>query len=241
MTWYVIESLAGGSTPPTIVSVDGRRGSWIPAALLERHERIDLAGYLDVIRQDRTEIGERVFSRLGPRHLEALPILGPDGEVHGLHLWIGDPAGLPPPPDPVAGIGWNSETGRVGLSTEAWLMASEATDAYRSTLSPDECLRKIVQFDTAADLVRLTTAPRDRGAFAGTATVLHDRGSLMTWQVIARSRKAGHRTDIRGLIVDISRTEPAAAPSAHRNTFGRTGIGPPPRHCSPSRPPSPPR
>ncbi|MCX4098382.1 GAF domain-containing protein [Nocardia sp. alder85J] len=216
MPWYIIEDLAGGSTPATIVSVGDHRRSRVPATTLDRYEGVDPAGYLDRIRQHGATVSELVTGHYGPRYLEGIPVIGPEEDVYGIQFWLGDPNEPPAPPCAVAGIDWASDIRLIVLSAEAWSMASETTEARRSMLSPEDCLRRIVQFDNAADLAKLATDCHGPDEFAGTATVLHDRGSLMNWHIVAKRRTGEHPGDVRGLVIDISRTEPATTPPPWR-------------------------
>lgn len=210
MTWYLIETLAAEHIPPTIVAKDGHPRDWTSTRRLDRDENVELTNLLSWVRHNGAHLQQSTHGRTGPRRIEADPVLGPDDDVYGIHLWIGEAHEPIPPHRPAAGISWQLGELHIQQRLESWMMSTDDADGFKRVRSPGEFFRKVVRFDDVTDLIALATNPDPAATFHTNITVLHDHGHLMNWQVVARARTDTTTIGAHGLTHDITDTAPAA-------------------------------
>ncbi|QIS08778.1 GAF domain-containing protein [Nocardia arthritidis] len=210
MTWFLIEALAPITEPMTIIAKDGQPREWSSIKRLDRDEGVDLIDTLDWVRRSGSHIQQVARGRTGQRRVEAVPIIGPDDDVYGIHLWIGEPHQATPLTRPAAGISWSLGELQINQRLESWMMSTDDADGFKRVRSPGEFFRKVVRFDHVSELIQLATNPKPDAMFATTITVLHDRGHLMNWQIVGRGRADERHTGMRGLTHDITDVAPAA-------------------------------
>lgn len=210
MSWFLIEALGPLDTPMTIVAKDGERREWVSLRSLQRNEGVDAADLADWVRRSGSEADQVVSGRGGHRRVRILPVLGPEGDVYALQLWVGAPDEPIPAPRPAAGIGWYAGELQVQQRLESWMMSTDDADGFKRVRSPGEFFRKVVKFDDATALIALGTNPEPDAQFTSNIVVLHDNGHLMNWQIFARGRTDLERPGLRGLTHDVSDVEPAA-------------------------------
>lgn len=155
--WIVVETL-GAKETWSVLAVDGKPTEWksltrtLPAAALP----IISAVY------ERREPVERILppSRQlkDGDHVRALPVPGPDGVVHGVHIWIGGafPEGSPPA---VSAFTYGSRARLVEPSADYYTRFGVPTVDGRSTWTGPEVFRRVVRFDTAMELIGRTIDP----------------------------------------------------------------------------------
>lgn len=161
------------------------------------------------MRADRDgETLERVVAMRGggDRFVRVVPVMGPTGDVYGMHLWIGALDDIPTPPRPAAGLCFHLGTLQAQLTEESWAMSNLPEDIapHPGTLSPAEMFRRVVRYDAINDLVSMGIEPDPTAIHDARLTVLHNDGHLMFWQAAARGRKDEIHTGMRGLNIDIS-------------------------------------
>ncbi|MEV5650543.1 GAF domain-containing protein [Nocardia sp. NPDC052254] len=210
MSWFLIEALGSLDTPMTILAKDGERRDWVSLRSLQRNEGVDAGEPTDRVRRSGSVFDQIVSGRGGRRRVRAVPVLGPEGEVYALQLWIGAPDEPVPEPRPAAGIGWYAGDLQVQQRLESWMMSTDDADGFKRVRSPGEFFRKVVKFDDATALIALGTSPEPDARFTSNITVLHDSGHLMNWQIFARGRTDLDRPGLRGLTHDVSDVEPPA-------------------------------
>lgn len=208
MTWFLIEALGPDTEPMTIVAKNGEPRDWSSLRRLDRDEGVDLLDLLEWVRHNRSHIQQTTLGRAGHRYIEAIPVLGPEDDVYAIHLWIGPEHQPPTPRRPTAGICWHLGELQIRQRLESWMMSTDDEDGFKRVRSPGEFFRKVVRFDEVTQLIALATNPDPTTRFATTITVLHDRGHLMHWQVVARGRTDLQHTGMRGLNHDITDTAP---------------------------------
>lgn len=226
MTWYFVESLAPLSEPMTIINKNGAPREWTSLRAFSRHDGVDIEDLLEEIRRSRNgdTVHQVVRGRAGAEHLiEIAPVLGPDGDVYGLHVWIGDLDTEPGPHRPAAGMCFHLETLQAQLTEESWAMTNLPDDIapHAGTLSPAEMFRRVVRYDAIDEVIALGISADPEKFHDATFTVLHNDGRLLYWQAAARGRKDDRHTGMRGLNLDISDFQ--AAPISPLEALGLTG------------------
>ncbi|MFF2088618.1 GAF domain-containing protein [Nocardia sp. NPDC058176] len=206
MTWYLVESLDLPTAPMSIVAKEGDHREWSGIRRFKRDEGVDLLDLLIQVRRHATPISQTITGAKGPRLVEAIPIVGVDGDVYGIHVWVGETEPSTPP-RPAAAIRWNSGELQVQQQLESWMMSTDDADGFKRVRSPGEFFRKVVRFDKAPELIQIATKPVAGHTFDATITVLHDRGHLMCWQIAARTRDDEH-SGMRALTHDITDVSP---------------------------------
>ncbi|MET9490038.1 GAF domain-containing protein [Nocardia sp. NPDC006630] len=217
MTWYFIEALANPPAPMTIINKDGAPREWTSLRSLHRHEGLDLDELLEEVRgSDSGAVVDRVVrARNGSeRMVRIVPVLGPTGDVYGLHLWIGGLEEEPTPHRPAAGLCFHLETLAAQLTAQSWEMSNLPGEvAGAGTLSPAEMFRRVVRYDAIDELVTMGVTPDPDAVHDVLLTVLHNDGHLMQWQAAGRGRKDEKHTGMRGLNLDITDFQtPAISP-----------------------------
>ncbi|WP_157573980.1 GAF domain-containing protein [Nocardia jejuensis] len=209
MTWYFVESLARASEPMTIINKNGAPREWISLRSLHRHEAVDLDELLEQVRNSRSgeAVQQVVRGRDGTdRLIRVVPVLGPEGDVYGMHVWIGGLEDEPTPHRPAAGMCFHLDTLQAQLTEESWAMSNLPEDAgyHATTLSPAEMFRRVVRYDALPEVIALGIGPDPAAIHDATFTVLHNDGHLMLWQAAARGRADEQHTGMRGLNLDIT-------------------------------------
>jgi hypothetical protein len=207
MTWFLVECL-GVEPEMTIVAKDGERRDWISLRHTMRTEGIDSEPILTWIRSSGSHFREIVHGKQGDRLIEAVPILGVEGDVYAVHLWIGTPTEIAPKPRPAAGISWTLGDLQIRQRLESWLMSTDDAAGFKGIRSPGEFYRKVLRFDDRPALVALAINPVAGERFESSIHVLHDNGNLMNWDVVARGRADEHHYGVRGLTHDITDVRP---------------------------------
>ncbi|WP_306796318.1 GAF domain-containing protein [Nocardia sp. XZ_19_369] len=212
MSWFVVECLGPLSEPMTIVCKDGAARAWTSLRMLHRHEFIDVEDLLESARCTGNPSRRVIRARdASMRLIDIEPVIGPDGDAHGMHLWIGPETEEPPPHCPASGMSWNLDDLQVRV-TEQWWRNWRGPDGVAAnpslTLSPGEFFRNVVRFDRIEELMVQATDPDAGTTHRSSAVVLHDLGYLMTWYNVARGRKDEQHIGMRGLAIDVTDTDP---------------------------------
>lgn len=191
----------------TIVSKDGGRRDWSGVRRFERDTGLDLHGLLTSVRRGGARTTLIRTGAMEPRRIEAIPILGIEDAVYGIHVWIGPVDALVPPHRPAAAISWSSEAlqvQQVQQRLESWMMSTHEEDGFRRTRSPGEFFRQVVRCDDIGALIQMSTEPVPGDKLGTAITVLHDAGHLMLWHVVGRARNDDEHVGVRTLTHDIS-------------------------------------
>ncbi|WP_169815271.1 GAF domain-containing protein [Nocardia vulneris] len=212
MSWFVVECLGPLPEPMTIVCKDGDARAWTSLRMLRRHEFVDIEDLLESVRRTGEPIQRVVRAGDGSmRLIDIVPVIGPAGDAHGMHLWIGPDTDDPPPHCPASGMSWNLDDLQVQV-TEQWWRNWRGPDcagpAPSMTLSPPEFFRNVVRFDRIEELLVQASDPDATTTHRSSTVVLHDLGHLMTWYNVARGRKDEQHNGMRGLAIDVTDTNP---------------------------------
>ncbi|MGW5440457.1 GAF domain-containing protein [Nocardia asteroides] len=208
MTWFLVEALGTTHEPMTIVSKDGQKRDWTGIRRFDRDEGVDLLEPLNWVRRSGTTVTQTITGGMGPRHVEAYPILSVENEVYGIHVWIGREDEPVPPPRPGAAISWRLDDLIVQQRIESWMMSTDDEDGFKRTRSPGEFFRKVVRFDDVTKLIEIATKPSEGQRFETGITVLHDRGHLMSWLVVGRTSNTDAHIGMRALTYDVTDVAP---------------------------------
>ncbi|MBF6332436.1 GAF domain-containing protein [Nocardia transvalensis] len=233
MTWFVVECLAPLPEPMTIVCKDGSARAWTSLRMLRRHEFVDIEDLLESVRRTGNPIQRVIRARdAGMRLIDIVPVLGPSGDAHGMHLWIGPDTEEPTPHRPANGMSWYLDDLQVQVTAEWWRMWRGPDGAANTslTLSPGEFLQNAVRFDHIDDLVVTATDPDSTATHLSCSVVLHDQGYLMNWYNVARGRQDERHVGMRGLAIDVTDTKPPAISPVDvlgltSNTYSARGEG----------------
>lgn len=212
MSWFVVECLAPLSDPMTIVCKDGSGRAWTSLRTLRRHEYVDVEDLLESVRRSGDPIRRVVRALDGVmRLIDIVPVQGPSGDAHGMHLWIGPDAEDPPPHCPAVAMSWNVDDLQVRVTQDWWRQwrgPDGVDESTPLTLSPGELFRNVVRFDRIEDLLVQATDPDSTTAHLSSTVVLHDLGYLMTWYNVVRGRTDEQHAGMRGLAIDVTATNP---------------------------------
>lgn len=205
MTWYLVECLC----PPamSVIFKDGERREWASVRSITRADGVDPSDILSAVRTSGQTVDVRVSGRQGSKHVRAVPIIGFEGDIYGIQLWVGDIGHAPTPPRSCAAINWDIETLTARHTIDSYMMSSLSPEGYGENRDPGEFLRKVVQFDNLNELVEVCLNDGGRTHFEGRLSVLHDAGHLMAWRSVARSAAGPEGTEVRGISHDVSDTE----------------------------------
>ncbi|MFX0580546.1 GAF domain-containing protein [Nocardia nepalensis] len=148
------------------------------------------------------------------RHLRAVPIIGQDKQVYGIHLWVG--TGDPPPRPGVAPFLVDARTRRMDA-----LMSGLGPhfDVDRTHWVGAESFEMVERFDGALDLVATLTRSEPASRWLGTATVHSKVGPRSLLVATRNSDNVADRHRWLGLAVDVT---DSVAPQ--RKTFEATAL-----------------
>lgn len=205
MTWYMIECLC----PPamSVIFKDGDRREWASVRSIMRSDGVDATEVLASVQQSKQTVDLTLQGRQGSKRVQIIPIIGFDGDVYGMQLWVGDLAHEPTPPRSCAAINWDIETLTARHTIDSYMMSSLSPAGFGLSRDPGEFLRKVVQFDNLNELVELCLNDGGRTHFEGKLSVLHDDGHLMAWRAFARSAAGPDKSEIRGISHDVTDAE----------------------------------
>ncbi|WP_327146841.1 GAF domain-containing protein [Nocardia sp. NBC_01327] len=202
----------------TIINKDGAPREWTSLRSLHRHESVDLDELLEEVRRsDSGAVVDRVVRARDGRErcVRVVPVLGPTGDVYGLHLWLGGLDDEPTEHRPAAAMCFHLDTLAAQLTEQSWAMSNLPGDIapHPGTLSPAEMFRRVVRYDSIDELVTMGVTPDPHAIHDQLFTVLHNDGHLMQWQAAGRGRKDEQHTGMRGLNLDITDFQaPAISP-----------------------------
>ncbi|WP_371836782.1 GAF domain-containing protein [Rhodococcus rhodnii] len=96
----LVETLCPGEM--SVISCGGNLREWASVRRNVQPARdVDVESIIQRVRDTRRKVVADVTSRTGPRssfHIEAIPVLGPSGETHGVQVWVGEPDAVVLPP-----------------------------------------------------------------------------------------------------------------------------------------------
>ncbi|MGW3483881.1 GAF domain-containing protein [Rhodococcus rhodochrous] len=210
-TWHLIETLAEGTA--TLVASGGqpkdltsiRRLSPAPDILLEplvAHVRQSRALFDEVLTSTKKRQSWRIY---------AWPIIGPFRDVHGIHLWIGDPDEEPTKRRLTSGVAWMVKEMLIYQTWESGAMSGTRLEDWLPTATPADYIDRAIHFEQETDFLNLVLNPQHGGVLSTWFSVRHDQGHAMQWQVVLRSMENG--SGVRVLYHDMSDTRPPSAPS----------------------------
>lgn len=136
-----------------------------------------------------------------------IPALGPDGSLHGVHLWLGPPNTLPDrPPLSAFGLVWDS---RLRIAEIPALLAAGLP---QSTLTAPELFR-FLELPDAMSLIKTVLMPAPSAAWDGALSMNIAQRKVPAHAVLvaADSQQQAHRW--RGLLFETVPPETAPTPS----------------------------
>ncbi|PXX53903.1 hypothetical protein DFR70_12624 [Nocardia tenerifensis] len=161
---------------------------------------------IEQVREQATPITDAHTLRNGREiGVRAIPVLGANRNVHGVHLWLGAPGATPPgPPLSAFGFTWNSQ-----LRTLSMPPALSA-GTTRSTMTAPELFRFVEPEDNLG-LIKALLAPRPGADWQGPVT-MHIRRQRVPAYVVLVAGPSGDEHCWQGIlfetsVVDAARTE----------------------------------
>jgi hypothetical protein len=122
--------------------------------------------------------------------LLALPVPGPNRQVHAVQFWLGPHTGIKRHPSPrrAAGVVWDLPRQVICQPIDSARLSGVPDDEYVPEVSIAEIFDRASQFDRHQQVLDLiyNPAPGDKTQFE--VTVPHMEGILMRWQVSIRAR-----------------------------------------------------
>lgn len=211
--WYLVETLA--DEPPTVVSAGGTVKNWTSLARLAPAPGVHLEPLVQHVRSTRRRHQlPDVRAARGPGfRIEAIPVLGPSGEVHAVQIWIGDSTVEPDPPRIVSGISWLLEKAVIAQTLEASMMSGVRPEDHVNERTAPEYYSKAVKFDDSERLFSLAFDPRAGDRWDSHMSVLHADGRVMRWHCWGRARTDPGNLGLRLLWHDVSDTTPPQVPT----------------------------
>jgi hypothetical protein len=191
----------------SVVFCDGEWRDWSSVRSITRAQGIDPVDLLHDVQQSSVTTDVVLNGRQGQKKVQARPIVGFEGDVYGIQLWVGALDEEMTPPRSCAATNWDIETLVVRQTLESYMMSYVSSAGFSESCDPGEFLRKVVQFDKLNELLDLCLSDGTRTQFDGRLSVLHDDGHLMAWRAIARKNAGPDKSDIRGISHDVTDTE----------------------------------
>jgi hypothetical protein len=191
----------------TVVFSNGEWRDWSSLRSITRAHGIDPVDLLLDVQQSGITTDVVLNGRQGHKKVQARPIVGFEGEVYGIQLWVGAIDEEMTPPRSCAATNWDIETLTVRQTLESYLMSYASPEGFTENCDPGEFLRKVVQFDKLTDMLDLCLGDGSRTHFDGRLCVLHDNGHLMAWRAVARSNAGPNKSEVRGISHDVTDTE----------------------------------
>lgn len=213
--WHLVETLVDEEM--SVVACGGTVRDW---ASVTRHVQpapdIAITRIIQEVVRTRRPVKIDVSSRKRPQktfHIEAIPVLGPGGEAHGVQVWVGELGVVPSPPRVVAGIAWDLERMSIGQTVEASMMSGVLPEDHVPERTPAEYIAKAVKFDESASLFELAIDPVHGRKWQAPMSVLHADGRVMRWYCWGKGRTDPGNVGIRLLWHDVSDTTPPELPT----------------------------
>lgn len=210
-TWHLIETLAEGTA--TLVASDGQPKELTSIRRLPPAPDIQLEPLVAHVRQSRAPF-DGVLASAKKRQswrIYAWPIIGPFREVHGIHLWIGDPDEEPTKRRLTSGVAWMVKEMLIYQTWESGAMSGTLLEDWLPTATPADYINRAIHFERETDFLNLALNPRPGGVLSTWFSVRHDHGHAMQWQVVLRSMEDS--SGVRVLYHDMSDVLPPSAPS----------------------------
>ncbi|MFD1812486.1 GAF domain-containing protein [Rhodococcus gannanensis] len=209
--WHLIETLAGDT--PTVVSTGGVVKAWSSLSRLAPALTADVVALIAEVQRSRRRAVRLASSRKGRFRLEAFPVLGPSGDVHGIQLWIGEQGTPVAAPRIASGISWLLHRLVIAQTLEASMMSGVLPADHVPERTVAEYYAKAVKFDESESLFALALAPEHGRQWDADMSVLHADGRIMRWHCWGRGRTDGDDTGIRLLWHDVTDTEAPRKPT----------------------------
>ncbi|CDZ90214.1 MULTISPECIES: GAF domain-containing protein [Rhodococcus] len=211
-SWHLIETLVEGVA--TLVASDGEvkemtslRRKVSPAP------DIPVEPIVEYVREVRKPF-DRVLSSKKMRQswrFYAWPIIGPFGDVHGIHLWVGEPGEELGTRRLTSGVAWMVEEMLIYQTWESGAMSGTLLEDWLPTATPADYINRAICFEHETEFLDLVLNPRSGGVLSTWFSVRHDHGHAMQWQVVLRPMEDG--SGVRVLYHDVSDVYPPSMPS----------------------------
>lgn len=207
--WHVVETLSPEHS--SLVWSRGQRAEWQPLGSIARHTGVDPAPFVNQVRASGEHVDIFVPSGRGEKRVIAAPTKGPDGAVHAVSIWIGDPGeDLAGDPQPIlGGIAFDTSTYVITHTSQCReLTVAVPTDSAVITSDLGVLLQRVFAFDSAAELADHCLSPALRPRFQGTLGVKHDDGRLLSVHAVSSFDPTSGC--LRAIAHDITAFEPVA-------------------------------
>ncbi|WP_040818043.1 GAF domain-containing protein [Nocardia jiangxiensis] len=212
--WTMIETLDPAASPTVVSSGDSTREFTSTHRVLERAiNNAQLGTYVtadDLYRhiiavRDRSEPIDWPI-RKDKHHciFRALPVLGPNEQVHGVRFWLG-PADLEPPePRRATGVVWDLASRMVRLTPDCTRMAGISDAIFVPEVPLATFWRYASRFDDHEAVFNLLYRPKEHARLQTMGTVRHADNREMLWQATIRTRHDSHTIGAWGLLEDLT-------------------------------------
>ncbi|WP_216897184.1 GAF domain-containing protein [Nocardia alni] len=224
----LVETLGGGSEDAewTVLAVDGRPVRW---RSILRVLPIGVQPLLVQAYRRRARVAARlparVFGEPGADPtvevvVAVTPVLGPRDRVHAIQVCYASGGDAMPLPYIVAAVDYSSDERSIYLAANpfGWRLPDG-----RSSWTVPEAFRFVERFDEAMDLILRTLDPVERLSWAGDLTV-RAGDAARRYRLVLRGGAGGERTQLRGLLLDVTESlapEPASVDYATLAALGR--------------------
>lgn len=211
--WNLVETLT--SDGASVVGHGPLVRGWTSLTRLNPAADISIPTLVDEVRATKRAVCVDARSTKARKtfHLEALPVLGPSGETHGVQVWIGDDATAVTAPRVVSGIAWLLERSVIAQTLEASMMSGVRPEDHVPERTPAEYYGKAAKFDDSEGLFALAFNPQAGARWDSEMSVDHADGHTMKWWCWGKARVDPGNVGARLLWHDISDGGEPAVPT----------------------------
>ncbi|MEV0297662.1 GAF domain-containing protein [Nocardia sp. NPDC050710] len=172
---------------------------------------------IGAVRDRAEEIDLTIPTASGPHKLRVKPVLGPDGDVHAVRLWLGSAAAAAPMLPAAVGAIWDLDSQTIRLPADIVRLPGVSAEEYVPRMSIAELFHRVSTFDRHAEVLDLLYAPQPGGKLQFDVTVTDGSGRPGRWRITMRVRDDDKARGAWWLIEDVTSEQvPSAAPTLER-------------------------
>ncbi|MFZ2177269.1 MAG: GAF domain-containing protein [Rhodococcus sp. (in: high G+C Gram-positive bacteria)] len=212
--WHLIETLVPDVA--TVVASNGKIREWNSVARLAPAKDLRIEPVVGYVRETRTKFDKVLTSQTRNKesfHVQAVPVLGPSGDTHGVQVWIGGPDEEIPYPRICSGVSWLRNKLIIEQTLESSLMSGVTPEEFHPEATVVEYLNRSAHFQEESSFLELGANPEPGQQWHSQFAVKHNDGHLMQWQCALRTYPDPAQRGWRVLFHDISDTYPVAKPT----------------------------
>lgn len=185
--WHLIETLAEG-VATLVASGDEAKGLVSIRRNVSPAVDILIEPIVEHVRQTREPFDRVLRSKKVNQswRFYAWPIIGPFGDVHGVHLWIGDPDESIPQRRLTSGVYWSTTEWLIHQTWESGAMSGSRLEDWVPTALSSDYINRAIKFDKEQEFLEITLTPKPDMVLSTWFSVRHDDGHAMQWQAVLR-------------------------------------------------------